>query len=421
MLARNELIQEVKELATYLPDTGFKEGFIEKFWDVYKHEFRNRRLIDIGAGEKLDFLPHALFAGVWSYVAVEPCEKYFDHATTVLYAWLKTEQMEEHWAHLKQADALEYLIKQSSDHYTVVSFGVFDEFQANVDEAVEYQYMQEYAKEVYRVTVPGALTVQWPLKIGYGRYFEEAGFEKLAIEYDSTLADPPIWRKRRITETIVPSNEDQTGEEQLKTDDTPLSYNANIVLEQIVTDPLIGIRERIQKTEITQYNFQKGRKELVNRGLIKNVPVRTTAGGRSKTFLEVTSEGHNHVNIQSEADVYGAGGVRHKYYCKRITEWIEDNHPNPEITIDEKLTNNKDRVDILFNAGDIRTALEVVVTSIPKKDKVKKILDEYDTLLIVGENKVVQRCQIRINNFLRGETLEPEKEIIFRSIDNYLN
>lgn len=196
MSTEDNLVQRVKKNAFYLPDTGFQDAFIRGIWRKYNSEFEGRHVIDIGAGKKLDFLPHALYAGAKNYSAVEPCEDHYNYAKNILDGWIKTEQVDEMWAKLVYADALEYLVKQTSNNHLVVSFGVFGEFQSEVSEEVEHQYMQEYAKEVHRITLPGALTVQWPLARGYGKYFEGAGFKQEDVDNVSLVCfDHPLWRK----------------------------------------------------------------------------------------------------------------------------------------------------------------------------------------------------------------------------------
>ena len=161
------LDQEIKRLHNPHPfkDSEFYLEFIADLAAIefLRYGFRDKRVIELGSWKHPVYQIVANL-GATSYIAVEP--NYSDLTKEALRG--KSGQIE-----VVESDGLSYLVKQPSDSSVIVSFGVLPYTSPS--------YQRSVAGEIFRVTVPGGITVHAPRRDVSGENpYVNAGFKPLA-------------------------------------------------------------------------------------------------------------------------------------------------------------------------------------------------------------------------------------------------
>ena len=130
---------------------------------LLREGFIGRKVIELGP-ERNPVYPHLAKLGIAGYTAVEP--NYADETSEAL-------KGHEGKTDVVKVDGLSYLLTQPNDSSIVISFGVLPFCSESYEEST--------AKEIYRVTVPGGISVHSPKREKFGRRYPylEAGFRPI--------------------------------------------------------------------------------------------------------------------------------------------------------------------------------------------------------------------------------------------------
>lgn len=148
--------------------------------------------------------------------------------------------------------------------------------------------------------------------------------EDIRTEMEAVL-EPFSWQERvrpRYFKEVVGERVDDDTEDA---NEKKMDVLSERLLASVNDAPFLSISERYEKIGVTARQGNKAKTELVDRRLVREVPVRTGKPGRNPKFLELTDEGRSVLEAHGfDVEAVGRRGVEHRYWQKQIKEFYED-------------------------------------------------------------------------------------------------
>lgn len=151
-------------------------------------------------------------------------------------------------------------------------------------------------------------------------------------------------------------NEDDKGNIQIQ----PLTPQDKIFLEHIIKNPTLSVTGIYRAQGLSGYMGDKIKKELIKRGLIKEVETHLGVGSRITKFLSLTDEGFKALGVKYNSND-GKGGVLHRYWQSVIRMHAEGK--GYRAILEESVPGTNESIDIGLTQDVNRIAVEISITT----------------------------------------------------------
>ena len=141
----------------------------------------------------------------------------------------------------------------------------------------------------------------------------------------------------------------------------PLAEHETLLLNDIRNRPFMGVAGRYADLGITNYMGNKVCRQLLQKGFISEVKIKTSPRGRPETFYELTSLGVKTVGLQNFGS--GKGGFEHVFSQQRLQEFFS--RQGCEAVIEE--FRNGKACDVGLTKNSRKTALEIACSHFEKE------------------------------------------------------
>jgi hypothetical protein len=143
-------------------------------------------------------------------------------------------------------------------------------------------------------------------------------------------------------------------------------------LQLVATDPFLSVRERNQELRLSAWRGNRVRSELLERALLREVPVNPGGRGKRLKLLELTSDGRELLASYgiAPASGHGRGGVAHQWWVRTIADWLSERGLPPSIEDESRGA----RVDIRLDATSGDVAIEIEMTDGHALENIRKDL-----------------------------------------------
>jgi len=154
---------------------------------------------------------------------------------------------------------------------------------------------------------------------------------------------------------------------------TRLDKPALDYLQHIAQEPFLSVRERNAALRLSAWKGQRFKKDLLTKGLIREVAV--NPGGRGERFklLELTPPGRQLLadfGVEARQGL-GRGGLLHQWWTDRVAGWLEEQ----DVPVNVEDDSQGARVDLAFSVRRKRFAVEVEISEGHVVENIRKDLE----------------------------------------------
>jgi len=194
------------------------------------------------------------------------------------------------------------------------------------------------------------------------------------------------------------------------------SGQEDLILIDIMRNPLSSVRERYQRLKLSAYLGDKCQKSLLSRGLIK--PVKISTGKGIIKLMELTDKGIARLRTLGYAVKKSSkrGGLEHLYWVNEIYRGLKSYGYDVKL---EEPVGNGEAVDIVVVGEKKRVAIEIETGKSDAIHNIRKCLKaEFDFVISLATNKRIEaKLKEQIANFSQKE----RERIRVGEVRHYLN